>query len=259
MLKEYFAIIRQALSENREKGLDVYYEAHHIVPECLEVFRKRSSTVLLTAREHYKVHRLLADAFRDHPEYGQKMLWAFHRMTYSGDIELTEEEYAVAREALMKLWKRKKTSQHKDHIGKAHKGKRWVLNTVTNEFKQVSPSELNDYLSSGWINTNKTLGLKRSEETKKRCSISATASKLGKVGEESRASKGAVVCENLITGEKIEAGSALQLAKKLNMHYSIFHEELNRDTYNIKCKPKTQRSKYYQFLKDHKIYYKTQS
>ena len=256
MLKSYFTIIRNAISENRQKGLDTYYEAHHIVPECLEQFGKKSTTVLLTAREHYRVHKILADVFQDHPLYGNKMLWAFHRMTYSGDLELTEEEYATAREALMKLWKRKRSVNHKENIGRAHKGKKWILNPITNEFKQIEFCELEYYTSSGWINTNKTLGIKRSEETKKLYSISATRSKLGKVGEESRASKGTVVCENIVTGEKIEAGSALQLANKLGMNCSIFHEELNRSNYSNSPKHRSKRSKYYEFLQTHKIYYK---
>lgn len=256
MLKSYFQIIRKAISENRSKGSNVYYEAHHIVPECLEAFGKKSSTVLLTAREHYRVHKILAEVYKDHPLYGNKMLWAFHRMTYSGDLELTEEEYCIAREALMKLWKRKKSKDHKNKIGAAHIGKKWVLNSKTNEFIQIEADKLDVYLSLGWINTNKTLGIKRSEESKKRYSISATKSKLGKVGEESRASKGTVVCENIITGEKIEAGSALQLANKMGMNCSIFHEELNRSNYSNNPKSRSKRSKYYEFLQTHKIYYK---
>ncbi len=256
MLKSYFTIIRNALSENRQKSHNVYYEAHHIVPECLEVFGKKSSTVLLTAREHYRVHKILADTFKDHPLYGNKMLWAFHMMVYSSGVELTEEEYVVAREALMKLWKRKKSKDHKLNIGKAHKGKKWVLNPITNDFIQIEHQELDSYISKGWINTNKTLGQKRSEETKQKYSISATRSKLGKVGEESRASKGTVVCENVLTGEKVEAGSALQLANKLGMNCNVFHEELNRSNYSNSPKPRSKRSKYYNFLQTHKIYYK---
>lgn len=230
MLKDYFNIIRKALSEHREKGHHIYYEAHHIIPECLEVFGKKSSTVLLTAREHYRVHKILADFFKDHSTYGNKMLWAFHRMTYSGNIELSEEEYATARIALMKLWKRKKSREFKTNMKKVMKGNKNGLGNKKN-----------------W---------KPTEEQRKNYSISATKSKLGKVGEESRASKGAVVCENIITGEKIEAGSALQLSKKMNMNCSVFHEELNRSNYSNSIKPRSKRSKYFEFLQTHKIYYK---
>ena len=230
MLKIYFTIIRNALSENRQKGSNIYYEAHHIVPECLEQFGKKSSTVLLTAKEHYRVHKILADVFKDHPLYGNKMLWAFHRMTYSGDLELTEEEYSTAREALMKLWKRSKTRSFKDNISIKMKGNK---NGLGNK--------------KDWI---------PSEETRKKYSEIAIERQLGKVGEESRASKGTVICENIVTGEKVEAGSALQLANKLGMNCGIFHEELNRSNYSNAPKARSKRSKYYEFLQTHKIYYK---
>jgi hypothetical protein len=230
MLKSYFAIIRTALFENRQKDGSVYYEAHHIVPECLEQFGKKSTTVLLTAREHYRVHKILADVFRDHPLYGNKMLWAFHRMTYSGDLELSEEEYEVARRALMKLWKRSKSKSFKQNISEKMKGNKNGLGNKKN-----------------WT---------ASEETRKKYADIAVKRQLGKVGEQSRATKGIVVCENIITGEKVEAGSALQLANTLGMNCSIFHEELNRSTYSNAPKARSKRSKYYEFLQTHKIYYK---
>jgi hypothetical protein len=227
MFTDYFKIIRQALSEIREKGKDQYYEAHHIVPKS---FNKKSSTVLLTPEEHYRVHKILANEFKDHPLYGEKMLWAFHRMTYSGEVELSEEEYAIARKALMKLWKRNKKEDWKLHMSERMKGNKNGIGGKDN-----------------WIPT---------EEQRKRYAEAAIKRQIGKIGEESRASKGIVVCENNITGEKIEAGSALQLATKLNMNCSVFHEVLNGSKYGSNPKPKSTRSKYYQFLQDHKIYYK---
>jgi len=227
MLTTYFKIIRTALLSNRKKGEDTYYESHHIIPQS---FNKKSSEVLLTAREHYRVHRILAEEFKSHPEYGQKMLWAFHRMTYDGKRKLTEQEYSEAREILMPMWKTPKKSKWKLEMSEKMKGNK---NGVGGK--------------KDWIPT---------DQQRKNISEAAKKSKLGKVGEKSQASKGIVVCENLLTGEKIEAGSALQLAKKLNMHANIFHEELNRETYSTKNKPRTKRSKYYEFIQTHKIYYK---
>jgi len=231
MLRSYFEIIRNALSEDRQKRESVYYESHHIVPECLLEFGKQSTTVLLTAREHYRVHKILADCFKDHPIYKYKFLWAFHRMTYSGDLKLSEEEYAVARQALMKLWKREKSKSHKENIAKKLKGNKNGINC-----------------KKDWVPT---------EEQRKNISISATNSKLGKIGEESRASKGVVICKNKITGEKIEAGSALQLSKKTGIHYSVFHEILNGSNYQNNLKPRTKNSKYFEFIQNHDIYYKS--
>jgi len=227
MLTTYFKIIRTALLSNRKKGEDVYYESHHIIPRS---FKKKSTEVLLTAREHYRVHKILAEEFKSHPVYGQKMLWAFHRMAYDGKRKLTEQEYSEARELLMPLWKRNKNDSWKVEMSEKMKGNKNGLGGKKN-----------------WIPT---------EEQRRNISEAAKKSKLGKVGEQSRASKGIVICENILTGEKIEAGSALQLAKKLNMNCNIFHEELNREKYSNKNKPRSKRSKYYQFLQEHKIYYK---
>ena len=111
-MREYFQIIRQALSENRTKG-ETYYEAHHIIPKS---FNKRSSTVLLTPQEHYECHRILAQELGHHPIYGQKMLWAFHRLAYDKQRKLTADEYAEARIMLMPLWTRKFTEEHKQNL-----------------------------------------------------------------------------------------------------------------------------------------------
>jgi hypothetical protein len=227
MLTTYFKIIRAALLSDRKKGEDTYYESHHIIPQS---FNKKSSEVLLTAREHYRVHKILAKEFKSHPIYGQKMLWAFHRMVYDGKRKLTEEEYSQAREMLMPLWKRHKKESWKIEMSEKMKGNKNAIN--------------------GKKNWNPT------EEQRKNMSIAATIRELGNIGENSKASKGVVICENILTGEIIEAGSALQLSKKTGVHYSVFHDILNGENFTKKPKPKSPKSKYYQFLQDHKIYYK---
>jgi hypothetical protein len=151
-------------------------------------------------------------------------------MTYNNDRKISEREYVEARELLMVLWKKNKTDSFKNAMSIKMKGNK---NGLGNK--------------KDWI---------PSEETRKKYSELATRSKLGKVGEESRASKGTVICENIVTGEKVEAGSALQLANKLGMNCGIFHEELNRSNYSNAPKARSKRSKYYEFLQTHKIYYK---
>jgi hypothetical protein len=221
MLKDYFKIIRQALANNRKKG-DTYYEAHHIIPRS---FGKKSSVVLLTPEEHYKVHKILAQEFKTHPKYSQKVYWAYHRLAYDGKREISQEEYATARKLLMPMWKKKKSDEWKMDISKKMKGNKNGLGG-----------------KKDWHPT---------EEQRKNISIAATKSKLGKVGEESRASKGTVICEDIITGEIVEAGSALQLANKLNLeNHNVLHNILNREAIL------TPRSKYYEKLKNKKIYYK---
>lgn len=227
MLTSYFKIIRTALLENRKKKEEIYYESHHIIPRS---FNKKSAEVLLTAREHYRVHKILAEEFKCHPIYGQKMLWAFHRMAYDGKRKLTEQEYAEARELLMPLWKREKTESWKIEMRKKMRGNKNGLGGKKN-----------------WVPT---------EHQRKNMSLAATIRELGNVGENSKASKGIVICENTLTGEVIEAGSALQLSKKTGVHYSVFHDILNGENFTKKPKPKSTKSKYYNFLQTHKIYYK---
>lgn len=189
LLKEYFQIIRTAKQANRKKGKGEYYEAHHIVPESFEEFGKSSSLVLLTAREHYECHRLLAEAFKAHPKYGKKMLWAFHRMAYNKKRKLTADEYAEARQLLMTLWTRKQTEEHKKKISEAQKGNKNNSSRVYKGMKSDMTSE----------------GKQKLAEARKR-------DQTGKVGLEAKASKGVVICE-YEDGRRVEAGSALQLAK----------------------------------------------
>jgi len=205
MLKNYFAIIRKAISEERIKGQDKYYESHHIVPLS---FGKKSKTVLLTAEEHYKAHKYLAEAFKQHAVYGKKMLWAFHRMTYNNGRNITEQEYAEARELLMALWKRKKTESFKQSMSTKMKGNK---NGVGNK-KNWTPSE----------------------ETRKKYSELAIKRQTGKIGQFANASKGSVIYESE-SGQIIEAGSALQLSKILKVNPSTIQFRL-KDKHGIMLK-----------------------
>ena len=199
-MREYFQIIRQALSENRIKG-ETYYEAHHIVPKS---FNKQSSTVLLTPQEHYECHRLLAQELGHHPIYGQKMLWAFHRLAYDKRRKLTADEYAEARKMLMPLWTRKRSEEHRRNISEAQKGN-------TNNKGRVYKGMKSDM----------------SEDGRKRVAESRRREQIGKVGVEANASKGVVICE-YEDGRKIEAGSALQLAQLIQLPQSTVSYRLNK-------------------------------
>jgi len=185
MLKEYFQIIRKALAEGRVKG-EIYYEAHHIIPKS---FNKRSSVVLLTPQEHYECHKILAEQLGKHKMYGQKMLWAFHRLAYDKQRKLTADEYAKARTLLMPLWTRKKTEEHRGKISKAQKGNR-------NNSSRVYKGMKSDI----------------TEEGRKQLSEIQRKKRTGKVGNDAIASKGVVICE-YEDGRVIEAANALHLSK----------------------------------------------
>jgi hypothetical protein len=65
--KIYDDLIVKAKSENRIKGGEVYYESHHIIPECMggegtvNQWRTHPNIVLLNAKEHFIAHKLLVN------------------------------------------------------------------------------------------------------------------------------------------------------------------------------------------------------
>ena len=74
----YFKIIDNALSQERVKGDDNYYEKHHIIPRSIGGNDSKENLVLLTAREHYICHWLLIKF-----TFGinkSKMVYAFNQM-----------------------------------------------------------------------------------------------------------------------------------------------------------------------------------
>jgi hypothetical protein len=213
-MEEYFKIIRQALFENREKG-ETYYEAHHIIPKS---FGKRSSTVLLIPEEHYRCHKLLAEHFKQHTVYGKKMLWAFHRMSYDGRRELTEEQFGEARRILQTLWKADKTDIHKDNIRKTRVGKKTIVHPESNEIKYVLSAELQQWLNQGWENTNYKKGRTGliSKEGSEKLAEARRKHQTGKTGLSAQAAKGPYTLE-FKDGEKFTEGSYSQLSKAVNI------------------------------------------
>lgn len=63
--KIYNQIVDRAKQEGRKKGKGKYYESHHILPKCLGGCNSNENLVLLTGREHFLCHWILA---RIHPE-----------------------------------------------------------------------------------------------------------------------------------------------------------------------------------------------
>lgn len=200
-MKEYFKIIRAALAENRKKG-GVYYEAHHIVPKS---FGKKSSTVLLTPQEHYRVHKILAEYWKGHSTYSQKMLWAFHRLAYDGKRQLTEEEFAEARQLLVGMWTKKKSEQFKQNLSKKMKGN---TNNSSRVFK-------------GMQSTISKEGREKLAEVRRKLQT-------GKKGSEAQAAKGpyTVIYE---TGERITAGSYPELSKATGIPFPTLQNRI------VKC------------------------
>lgn len=120
---------------------DEYYEKHHIIPRCIGGNDEESNLIDLYAREHYEVHKLLA---QENPE-NEKLTFAWWIMSTkspntNGRYEMTAQEYELAKIALSEAQSKAKkewftnkenhpmfgkthSEESKDKMSKAKKGK----------------------------------------------------------------------------------------------------------------------------------------
>lgn len=108
----YCKIISYAKSQNRIKGDGNYYECRHILPKSLFPLWKsrKSNIVLLTAREHFFCHQLLAKIYP-----GDKMFYALHSFISrpNADYKITSRQYDRIKEEFSKRMK-----GHKPNLGR---------------------------------------------------------------------------------------------------------------------------------------------
>lgn len=164
----YNKIISRALLENREKYKGVYYEAHHIIPKCLggtgksSQWRTHNNIVLLTAKEHYLCHRLLAEI------HNIGSLWlALFRMSSINcrqkRVLVSAKTYLLIKEKMIEEKKKfKHTDEAKELIKQSSLGRPsyWRGKTRDAKFK------LQAYERMKGNQFNK--GVPKSEETKQR-------------------------------------------------------------------------------------------
>jgi hypothetical protein len=89
------SIINGAISKNRKRGNGEYYEQHHILPKCMGGTNHKSNLVLLTAREHFIVHKILPIIY---PDFQKKLSLALHRMAFSRNKKMDRSYRIGARE-----------------------------------------------------------------------------------------------------------------------------------------------------------------
>jgi hypothetical protein len=77
--KWYNSLIQTRKNLSRSKNLGEYFEAHHILPQSLGGNNSPNNLILLTAREHFIAHILLAKIYKD-SNNRHKMLTAVIRM-----------------------------------------------------------------------------------------------------------------------------------------------------------------------------------
>ena len=65
--KTYRNLINSRKALNRIKSNTTYYESHHILPKCIGGLDTNDNLILLTPREHFIAHKLLAKAYPQFP------------------------------------------------------------------------------------------------------------------------------------------------------------------------------------------------
>lgn len=162
----YMIIITKAKNEMQQgirvKGNGNYYERHHILPKSIFSLwtKRKSNIVLLTAREHFFCHQLLAKIYP-----GSKMSFALVAFTTrpNADYKISSKEY--------------------ERLKKLHSTLRKGKSTMTEESKKIAVEKCRKTKER-----NGTLHMKASEEKKK--AISETLKQKYATGEIVSQSKG---------------------------------------------------------------------
>ena len=84
-----------------------YHERHHIMPRCMGGEDEEENLIDLFAREHFEVHKLLA---QENPD-NNKLVYAWWMLAHIDGREITAEEYEEAKIAFNKIHRRVMTGR----------------------------------------------------------------------------------------------------------------------------------------------------
>jgi hypothetical protein len=160
--KIYNDLISKAQLENRIKGGDIYYEAHHILPKCIggegneSQWKTHPNIILLTGREHFVAHKLLVEM---HPN-NHSLMWALHRMMFSKNKKTerlynpSSRDYERFRVEFSKMVSKQqsnvpKSEEHRKNLSKSKKGTK-MSESFINNLKETMKGENNPNYGNKW-------------------------------------------------------------------------------------------------------------
>lgn len=212
---DYQRIYDQIIDRAKERTLEGYKEKHHIIPKCMGGSNKKENLIELTAREHFISHWLLCRIYPENRKLGHAF-WFMSKQnapTQQRDYTVSSRTYA---EAVSNL---RFTEEHKENIRKTRVGKKTVVHPDTKEIRYVLQEELEDWINSGWENTNYTKGRTFSQTHRSRIGHSTGERLAGKTGLQAQAAKGPYTVE-FESGQRHTAGSYPELSKLTGIAYS---------------------------------------
>ena len=128
----YTLLIEKTKLEERRKNKEIYYEWHHIIPECLNGPNTKENLVLLTGREHYIAHWLLWKATNNYKlklAFGGMALGAKRRKLNSRQFERARTVLSEAKQGVSF------SEQHKTNL-KIAQNKRFLESPVSEETRK---------------------------------------------------------------------------------------------------------------------------
>ncbi|AVO22872.1 homing endonuclease [Erwinia phage vB_EamM-Bue1] len=144
-------------SQKRELPASVYIERHHIIPKSMGGSNLVENIAVLTAREHFIVHKLLARAFPENKLYkmGFQLIVNRSKHTRSRDYE----QWAIHKRNL--TVERNTTQSFRNSISEKFKGKPLSADhrariSASNQGKTISEKHikaLQEFHSTPWYNS----------------------------------------------------------------------------------------------------------
>lgn len=156
--KWYSAIIKNAFTRN----IIGYSEKHHIRPKSLGGSNNKDNIVILTAREHFLCHLLLTKCLTGSDR--QKMIHAFFMLRAVGPNQkryISSNFYAALKEEFSKSISEIQSGKNNSQYGKV-----WVFNNDLKKSQKIDSSDLEQFLSEGWIKGRKLNFSKKAKKVK---------------------------------------------------------------------------------------------
>jgi len=181
---DYQKIHNQIIERAKQREIDGYKERHHIIPRCLGGDDSVDNIVLLAAREHFIVHKLLCRIYPNE----DKLFFAYRMMAVMKNSKDNKRNYYISAREFEEI-----RILANEKIGNITRGRK-----MSKRSKEVIEKQLA---------TRKQNGYRHSAETKKKQSEKAIGRKFSNKHRENLSKS--------LTGNPLVTGKASTLEKEM--------------------------------------------